>query len=292
MKLLKGLIITLLVALIFSCATTADSSVSEQESPMEEQTEGKSVKEVDVEESLYFVKVEKSYYGDGQIDTITNYFYDNDFSLLKKVQTNEQEEVLESNIKKYEDNTLVREDHYGMNNELNSYTIFTYSDNKLTEEVLYDSEDKVQSINRYEYNDGKLVTWKTLGPSEELLALTTYTYDKNGNNTDVEMKDAGGSVDGIIKKTYKKGLIVKDEVLDSKGKAEKSSEYKYKDNKLVEKLYFNNKGKILRSESYEYQEGMNVPVRINYHYKSGALEAYTLLEYDSKVITKTVLVEE
>ncbi len=297
MKIMKGLISILLPLLLFACATTEktvtdESMVSGEEKTIEDSSDKKLV-EVEVETIEYFITKETSYYGDGQIDTITKYTYNDDFVLLTKVQVNEQDEILESYINEIKNGVVVKQGSYGFGNILNTYTVYVYdNDGKFIEESLFDNEDKLQSTSLYEYTGENVTTWKTLGSNGGTLALTTYEYDKNGNNTKVEMKNASGVVDGIIEKTYSKNLLVEEKILDSKGKVEKSASYIYENDQLVEKIYMDSKNKIKRSESYDFDNSLPVPDKINLHYKSGALEAYTLVEYEMKTTIQTMWVEE
>jgi len=296
MRLLKGFFYLLSVLVIFSCATTKDQTTPVKENVSttnDADTNEKKMIEKEVVETFYYVTKEDSFYGDGQIDSSTTYTYNTTFDLLKKVQTNEQGEVLESNVNSYENGLLVKQSNYGFANALNTYYLNEYdADGLKIRDILFDKADKIQSINEYEYDNGLVVIWRTLGPSEGPLALTTYEYNNNGDVTSVSIKDAGGAIDGVIEKYYTDGLLSEEKLLDNKGRVEKSTTYSYTDGKLLEKIFFDSKGKKKRSESFEYKDNMPVPSKIIYHYKSGAIEAYKLMEYDSKVITTTILVEE
>ncbi|MBN2617327.1 MAG: hypothetical protein JXR64_03320 [Spirochaetales bacterium] len=289
MKQFKVVISIFALFVLYSCATT-----EKEISPVVEENvknESKMV-EVQTEETFYYVTKEETFYGDGQIDTITTYIYDENYMLKNRVQINEQEEVLESTVNTIKDSKIVRSDNYGFGNTLNSYTTYEYDSNgNVITETLYDDEDVVQSINVYEYNNGILSNWITKGPNGGNLAITSYEY-KNDLNSKILIKDAGSVVDGIIEKNYVDGIISEEKVLDSKGKIESSIQYLYKDELLVEKVYFDSKGKKTRSESYEYNEGYPVPGKINLLYKSGALESYTVYEYESNTVITKMMVEE
>lgn len=297
MKFIKGLLLTLSLFVFFSCATTekgTDSEPMETEQPVtaEDKTEKKMV-EVEVENRVYFPTKEMVFYGDGQIDTITTYTYNENFDLLSKIQTNEQGEVLESHITTFQKGLLVRENNFGFGNLLNSYTVFEYnSDGNVIKDTLFDKEDKIQSISDYEYLAKNMVSWRTLGPTGGVLAITTYVYDDIGNNIKIEMRDAGSSIDGVIEKSYQDNKISEEKIMDSKGNIEKSATYVYEGENLIEKIYFDNKDKKKRSESYEYTNSLPVPSKINQHYKSGALEAYTNVEYSFKIVKSIIWVEE
>ncbi|QEN05719.1 hypothetical protein EW093_13685 [Thiospirochaeta perfilievii] len=297
MKLFKGFLLTLSIAFIFSCATTEkgpkelDSEVVEEQAQKEE-IEKKMV-EKEVEVKTYYPTIEETYYGDGQIDTITKYTYNDNYDLIKKVQTNEQEEVLESHIYTVENGLKTKDVSYGFGNVLNSYSTFEYDVNgNLVKETLFDKNDSVQSINTYEYQGKNLSIWRTLGPSEGVLAITGYFYDSNNNITKVEMRNGGNVVDGTIQKSYSDNLITEEKILDSEGNIEKSISYIYDGNLLIEKIYLDDKGNKKRSESFEYSESKPVPDRINQLYRSGAVEAYTNIQYDLKIVTNIILVEE
>lgn len=297
MKLKKLIMSVFTATIIFSCTTTKEMDEPVVEETLEvqevESVVEKKMVEVEVEETIYYVTKEEAYYGDGQIDTITNYSYDESFNLLNRVQTNEQGEVLESFVNTYAEGLLSRQDHYGFNNQLNMYLTFAYDgDGNITTETMFDSKDKVQSINEYEYENGKVKTWITRSGDGGILAITDYSYDDSGNNTLIEMKDAGSVIDGTIEKSYNDGLLVEEMVKSASGDVEKSASYIYDGEQLTEKVYFDSKGKKRRSESFEFDGVKNVPDRINLHYKSGNLEAYTMVEYDYQVIVKTVMVEE
>ncbi len=297
MKLIKGLLLTLSVFVFFSCATTEKGSdteamVTEQPVTADEKTEKKMV-EVEVEDKVYFPTKETVYYGDGQIDTITTYTYDENFDLLSKIQANEQGEILESHIGNIENGFLVRESSLGFGNVLNSYTLFEYnSDGNIIKDTLFDRDDKIQSINEYEYNSGNMVSWRTLGANGGVLAITTYAYDEMNNNTKIEMRDASRAIDGIIEKSYQDNKLSEERILDSKGNVEKSATYIYEGDNLIEKTYFDDKAKKKRSESFEYTNSLPVPSKLNQHYKSGSLEAYTDVEYGFKIVKSTIWVEE
>lgn len=276
MRFLKGLFLALIVSVTFSCQTTGGAPEVSKDSG-----EKRSIKKPDDTVAYYKVS-ERAFYGDGQVDTIVNYSYNKDYLLVKKSVTNEQEEVLESTIYKYKGKTLVSSSNYGFGDELISYTKYKLDDNNnVIEEVLFNKEDKVQSSSSYVVEDGLRKEWKTMGPNGELLALSSFYYNDAGQIVKIEMKDAGGVIDGVIEKEYENGNIVKESVVDSKGKLEKSTEYKYDDDLLVEKIYYDKRGKKNRSESYEYNDGLIVPSKINYHFKNGSLETYTLLKYES-----------
>lgn len=294
MKLIKGLIIFTAIWVVFSCATTQNSSVTEPDATVETEVKSdKNMVEKTVEEKVYYPVKIVNYYGDGQIDTIVDYTYNDNSDLVAMIETNEQGEVLESHRYTHTNGFKTREDSYGFGNVLNSYTLLEYDQNGLViRETLYDKADKVQSINEFEYSAGNLTVWKTLSGDGGVLAITTYEYDKNGNNTVVKMNNGLGAVDGVIEKSYKKDLIVKEDIKDSKGSVEKSATYSYKNDKLIEKIYLDNKGKVKRGESYEYNESIPLPVKINQNYASGAVEAYSELSYDFKIVEKTILVEE
>lgn len=292
MKLFKGLISIFLLLTIVSCATTEKESESMVPEEMGQETDNKKMVEEKTEETIYFVTKEEVFYGDGQIDTLTTYTYNDDFDLISRIETNEQGEVLESFFNTIKDGKLVRRDNFGFGNVLNNYFIYEYDMNSVISETMYDDEDKIQTINNYEYENNNLAVWRTLGPNGGTLAITEYEYDKYGNNTSVNIKDALGSIDGVIEKTYNDHLLVEEKILDANGELEKSTQYIYDGDILVEKVYFDKRGKKKRSESYEFELNKPVPSRVNLLYNSGDIDIYTLYEYDSEVITKTVLVEE
>lgn len=300
MKLLKGCIVVSIMLLLFSCATTEDSTsvvekieAPEESNKTEEKTSEKKMIEVEIEEIEYFIVKNSAFYGDGQIDTITNYTYDDNYTLLKRIQINEQEEVLETSINEIVNGRITKQLGYGFANALNMYIEYKYdSEGNIIEETLFDKEEKVQSISQYEFENNKVVLWKTLSSTGGTLAITTYEYDSDGNNIKINMKDSGGSIDGVISKMYTDGVVVKEEVLDSKGTTEKVTEFLYDNGKLKEKIFYDEKGKKKRSEVYEYTEGQPVPSRINYLYKSGGLESYSEIEYLSKTTIRKVMVEE
>lgn len=296
MSLLKGSALVLIFVMLFSCASTkeAESPVTEEQ-PVEETVKEKVLVEKEVEVNLYYPEKETSYYGNGQIDTIKTYTYDDNFNPVKIITSNEQGEPLETVVYKYENGKVVREESYDFNNQLNRYITYTYNgEGMVEEETLFDKEEKVQSINTYEYENGLLATWKTLGPSRGPMAITSYVYNDKGLLSAVEIKDAVGAIDGIIKKVYDRDKLVKEEVLDKSNKAEKSTEYIYDDSKLVEAVIYDAKGKKSRSESYIYAEDSDNlnPVNVKFHFKSGAVESYRDIEYGVRVVTKTILVEE
>lgn len=297
MKLIKGIVPVLLLFVMFSCATTEPTTVDSKDESKETTVEGKdsgpTLVEKEITETEYFVTKSQDFYGDGQIDTVTSFTFNENFDLVSRIQTNEQEEVLESFKNSIENGLVLKQESYGFGNVLNTFTEYVYNDNgELISETLFDKESEVQSVSEYEYKTGNLTLWKTLGASGGVLAITEYVYDGENNNTLVNMKTSGGEIDGVIEKEYENGILMIERVLDSKGKVEKSTEYVYDNELLVEKVYFDAKGKKKRSETYEYDASVPRPSRINYNYKSGALEAYTLLEYDTKTVTKTIWVEE
>ena len=294
MKLIKVLLLTMSLIFVFSCTTTGTSNVSNEkdDTVIIDDVEQKMV-EVEVEETIYYPLIEKSYYGDGQIDTITNYTYDATYKIQKSVQTNEQGEVLESQIYQYDDELLVKRLNYGFANSLNSYSVFTYDSNgNLITETMYDSNDKVQSISEFDYKDNLIVNWRTLSGNGGVLALTTYVYNKNSQLVKIEIRDAGNSIDGIISKKYIDGLLVSEEILDSKGNTEKTTSYTYNNNLLTEVIYMDSKGKKSRSESYEYSDSKPVADKVIQHYKSGAVEAYKEIEYNSYLAKSIMKVKE
>lgn len=295
MKLIKEFMFMLSLLAIVSCATTekAVDSIVVEEPSGEVSSPEKNMVEVEVEETFYYVTREEAFYGDGQIDTITIYKYNNDFELVSYAQSNEQGEILESYINQIKDGRVIRKDNYGFGNVLNTYIIYTYnSDGRIETETLYDREDEVQSINGYEYEDSYVVTWRTMGPGNGVLAITSYLYDDSHNIVKIQMKDALGHIDGIIEKDYSDNFLSEERILDSKGKIENSTKYIYEGEILVEKVYFDKKNKKKRSEIYEYSESKSVPDKITLLYGSGSLEAYTMVEYDTKVVKSTILVEE
>lgn len=294
MRLLKVSAAVLFFVMLFSCTTTTEkASVKEDEQPTEETIKEKVLVEKEIEVNLYYPKKEVSYYGNGQIDTIKEYFYDQEYNLVKVVTSNEQGESLDTIIYQYINGFLVREDSYDFNNQLNRYITYSYDDNdKLVEETLYDKEEKIQSINTYEYDDEVLITWKTLGPNKGPMAITSYKYDGNNKLVAIEIKDAAGAIDGIIKKEYQGNNIVKEEVLNNKDIVEKSTDFLYNDNSLIETISYDSKGKKTRSESYIYEGENDKPINIKNHFKSGAVESYVDIEYNSRIVTKTVMVEE
>ncbi len=300
MKSIKWFLSVLSMFLIFSCTTTSDTN---KESIVVEETKEEVVEpakvvekkmvEKEIEEIIYFVTKEESFYGDGQIDTKTTYIYNDNFVLMNKIITNEQGEVLESSANKIVNNNISRTDNYGYGNILNTYTTFEYdSQNRVVKETMFDKENKIQSVNEYIYKDGLLTTWNTLGANGGVLAITEYVYDKNGNNTEINMKNSGNVLDGKIVKIYADNAIKSEEIRDSKGKIEKSVSYVYEGKMLKEKIFMDEKGNKKRSESYEYSDNKPVPTRINQLYKSGAIEAYSNFEYAEKVIKTKVMVEE
>lgn len=295
MKPIKGFMIILSLFAIVSCTTTENTAASavEEEVIVEDTSSEKKMVEVEVEEIFYFVTREEAFYGDGQVDTITDYTYNEDFNVLSYIQSNEQKEVLESLYNTIESGKVVRRDNYGFGNILNTYIIFTYnSDGMIESDSLFNREEKIQSINEYEYKDGNIVLWRTLGPNGGALAITAYEYDSENNNTKVEMKDATGVIDGVIEKVYQDSLLIEEKVFDSKGKIEKSTQYVYENETLVEVAYFDKRGKKKRSETFDFEDSLPVPNKINLLYSSGALEAYRVLTYDSKVVKSTIWVEE
>lgn len=295
MKLFKLSLSLLVMTLVFSCVTTEVEEPVVEESVVEEEVvtaPEKKLVEKEVEEIIYYPELEKFYYGNGQVDFFRTYTYDENENLVRKVDSNEQDEVLETTIYTYENGVLSREDNFDFNNKLNRYIVFEYDvDGNLSKETLFDSEDKVQSINEYEYEGEVLITWKTLGAKGGTMAITSYKYS-DGLLSAIEIKDGAGAMDGMISKEYEAGNIVKESVKDSSGNIEKSSEFIYSSGLLAEKVIYNEKGKKLRSESYEYEGDNPYPVLTKYHFKSGAVDSYVEASYGEKITIKTVMVEE
>ena len=124
MKSLKGIMSIFLLLTIFSCVTTENNTEKMGLGDSEQASADKGMVEKEIEEIVYFIAKEKAFYGDGQIDTIATYTYNDNFDLVSRILTNEQGEVLESFFDTVEDGKIVRRDNLGFGNVLNNYLVY------------------------------------------------------------------------------------------------------------------------------------------------------------------------
>lgn len=299
MKCMKFLAVALSIVFLYSCATDKQPAVV-PEAGMEEPE--KAVPEEPVKEKVLvekeivirvpYVLKETSYYGDGQMDLITLYEYDDMNNLLERRVENDLGEVLETKLYNYNEGVFSRVITYGMDGQITSISVVTLDDEgNVTEEQLFNKKEELQSVNRYVYSEGKKQEWRAFDSLNTLLAITEYIWEGE-NLVKILIKDPGNNVEASIVKEYdSEGNMVKESTFDDKDKYEKGLELSYTDNQLTEVVYLNNKGAKDRSEVYEY-DGETAPSKKSYLYKSGAVREYSLFEYKIEEVKKIILVEE
>ncbi len=244
---------------------------------------------VKVEKTVFYPVKEISYYGDGGVDEITLYTYDDNGVHLLKKELFDSDKVLEE-MEEYEySGTLLSViKRFDKNNKLQGYHKLQYNGNKeITVDAVYNAKNELQSKSEYIWKDGKKVTWKIYDSSGALLNVTNYIY-KNGLNVRINNLNSGGDMADYFVIDYNaSGLPVKNTHYNKAGTVLDSRTFSYKDGHLTESTVLRGNGSVKRKIVYSNDKNGN-PVEILYMDAGNNVSERIVREYKSRKVISYV----
>ncbi len=244
---------------------------------------------VKIETTVFYPVKEISYYGDGGVDEITLYTYDeNGVNLLKK-EVFDSDKVLEEMEKyEYSGSMVAVIKRFDKNKELQGYHKLQYNkDKKLTVDAVYNAKDELQSKSEYVWKDGVKVTWKVFDSTGALLNTTNYIY-KNGLNVRINNLNSGGDMADYFVIDYNVSrLPVKNTHYNKAGTVLDSRSFSYKDGHLVGSTVLRGNGSVKRKIVYSNDKDGN-PVEILYMDAGNNVSERIVREYKSRKVISYV----
>ncbi|WP_028975346.1 hypothetical protein [Spirochaeta cellobiosiphila] len=278
---------------VFSCATQApqEEVVSNVETPEGEAKEPVLVPK-QIQETIYVITKESSFYSDGILDTKFEGSYDEEGTPKTLTTFTNMGDVKEKLVYKKSGSTLTVTNYNG-SNEVQDITVSDMNEyGWLVKEVLKTGDEEILSQSTYENNNnGDPTVWKAYDGDNALLAVTEYTYDEEGNKTKTTFSDQSGSLTGTIEYKYNKGNLVDEVYQNADGSIDKRIKREYKGDVLVKTLYYSGEKALRRQETYENDADGNA-IKVNYLDKRGNLLEYKERTFEPRTAIKTILVWE
>jgi hypothetical protein len=124
---------------------------------------------------------ESTFNADGEPEELNEYKYDEQGRLAEELIYFEAKEVAETHRFEYDGEQLLKEFVFYQDGSEDTIS-FTYnSEGKLIEKVLIDSDGEMESREKFEYSGELLLHEEVLGPDEQPISDSRYSYDEKGN---------------------------------------------------------------------------------------------------------------
>jgi len=289
---MKKLLPVIAAGLFFSCAGQPDTEPLVAVEVVEVEEKEPVLVEKEIEETIYVVTREVSYYSDGIMDTEFIGTYDDEGIPLELTTYSANGDVRERLVYKKDGDKLISTS-YDQGGEILDQVIIQYGQyGWVDQETVQTGEGEIMSISRYEYNNlGQPVVWKAFDGNDTLLANTIYSYDENNRKIKTEFFDSTGTNTGWIDHNYQEDKLIEEIYYLEMGDIDKRTLYEYENDQLVKTLYYAGEKALRRQETYENDPEGN-PVRTNYLDKRGNLLEYKTRTFEPRTLQKIILVWE
>jgi YD repeat-containing protein len=249
MKYTGVLFFILPLLLVLGCASVPEQVTEAVEA--EEEVTISSEKPVIVEETVYLVEEELSWFADNVLDERKVHMY-----------AEQSDAIMESLLYDSTGTLIERKSYQWQDGELASETTMK-GDNG---EILYSR--------RYNYRNGNRVEALLLNEEEQLQARQSWEYDPSGNKTRWNIYDGNNVLLAYTEYRYDEGLLSRIENYSPGGVLEELFIIEYDNGKEVKRTELNKSNDIVAYSSYRYQDGLLVEERL--HRRNGAVRRRVL----------------
>lgn len=242
------------IALLIGCASTPvkDAMPSKAE---EKPAEPVVQEPTTVQETVYLVKEEISYFGDGSVDQKrVNSYREDGTEILESVVYDAEGEMSERIEYTYDGDLLTEERSFDQQGDISSIHRYSYRDGLLVEDQLFNGEEELQTRLSWEYdNQGRRSRWEVYNGSGSLLAYTLYSYE--GERLDIiENYNPAGDLEEFFLHEYEDGFLIKLSEYDNRERLQSYTSYRYKDGVMIEEAIHRTSGAVKRRIVYENGE--------------------------------------
>ena len=241
------------------CATDVNSAAenTDQLAAAAAAPEKPAYKVVKYKEPVVFREIRK--YHTGEIDVYKTFEYKKGTdNLISATTFDSAEEILDYLKTEYNEGS-VKYSYFSKNNELiKTKNIIKDSSGNIIEITMSDSSGKQISRSEYEYNGSLKTKWSIYNSNDALLAYNTYSYDKNGNNTEIKsFSPAGALEEYFINEFDDSGNIISVKHYSSDEKLLDSSKHVFENGWIKEETFYKGEKTLQRKKMYTYNDNFS-----------------------------------
>ena len=232
----------------------------------------------------------KTYYPNGDSSGSVTTTYNAKGQLLTQETTNPNGVLVETRTGKAKGDLWRITTTNAQTGEVLAFEDRLYSDEgDLLSQTFMNAKEVQQSANEYVWKEGKKTQWTAkLGANGNTQAKTLYLYDANGNNSRVEVYDAGNKLVTVYENTYNAaGQIQVRKGLDNSGVLVEQTNFSWKGNQKVKEETIK---PLLRTLDYTYSDDTTAPTGIASSVRGRLAEKqvliYTWIKYTHRVPNK------
>lgn len=258
----RTLLIVLMAALAFSCATgpaseppAATGATAPQVQP-EAPKKAEPVRKERIEEYKVPVPVKETVvFADGVVDRIVTYEYSEGFKAVLSTTARKPSspDPIERVSFEYKNGLLAVKSTFGADGALAGKSEYAYGpQGELVGEAIYDGKGSVQSSSEWAWEGGRKASWLVKSAAGAVLAKTEYVYEGQVLKS-ARLLDGAGNNKGRIEYSYGAGgALTATRYFNASGAPDGRVEYEVKDGKTVKESAFLPDGRLERRVSYEY----------------------------------------
>ena len=123
---------------------------------------------------------EVNYSSDGELNTYTNYQYDEQRKLLVSAMYDGENVLCQKSEYSYDNNMLVKQNDFFGEEAMEYTTVFVYENNLIIREEAYEDDEFLSIQKEYFYKDGKCIKLIEYDEFEKIQYIHLFTYDNKG----------------------------------------------------------------------------------------------------------------
>ena len=256
------LLLLFTISILAGCGTT-QNSVQEpvpEEKPEQLENTVEKPEFIVIKYNYPVVVRETRKYHTGDIDVYKKYEYEKNTDILVSCTTYDSGDEILEYIKTEKTENSEKHLYFNSSNELlKTKLIEKDSSGNITEVSMLDSSNNQISRSEYEYSGSLKTKWNIFDSNNALLAYNTYSYDKEGNNTEIRSFSPTGSLEEyFIHEIDNDGNITSVKHYDSKDNLITSSRHIFENSLIKEELFYKGAKALQRKKAYSYSNDNTV----------------------------------
>ena len=256
------LLLIFTVSVLAGCGTTQNAvkeTAAEQQIQEVEKTEEKpAVKVIQYKHPVVLKETRKYHTGDIDIYKVFEYEKGTDI-LLSCITYDSADEIIDYIKAEISENTE-KQTYYSSNGEIEKIKLIKKDSlGNITEVTMNDAKGNQITRSEYVFTGSLKDKWSIFDSNNALLAYNTYTYDKNGNNTEIKSFSPAGKLEEYFINDFDlEGNIISSKHFDSSDKAVDSTKYVYEKGMIKEESFYKGEKVLQRKKSFSYNDDNSV----------------------------------
>ncbi len=280
--------LVLLILLMLSGCASAPGVDSAAEIKEEETAVLEKKEPAVVQETVFLVEEERSFFSDGVLDERRlNTYSGEGTELLETLIYNSEGVLTEKSVAEYGNGNMVSMTSMNADGEIVSIHRYSYQDGRMIEDRLYNGKEELQTLLTWECDDeGRKTRWNIFNGSGALLAYTLYHYE-DAYPVRIESYNPAGVLQELFVNEYADGRLQKMTQYDGKDTLVSYTTSRYESGALVEETVHRKNGAVRRKTLFENDADGN-PLKIIYLDASNNVLEVLERSYISRTISRTI----